>query len=340
MTARHLIRPEERRRPQPTDAELGEGSLSVVVPVYGSARILPLLHERLSTVLKSMNCPYEIIFVDDCGPGETWSVLKDLSARDPAVVAVQLMKNVGQSSATLCGLAHARGSTLITMDDDLQHLPETLPGLVQALNDDTDVVMGVPERPRHSWFRRLGSDAIHHLNALMLGRDSDLRFSSLRVMRREVAQALLGMSTLNPALGMLIDTVTHRIVNVQVAHADRHEGRSGYTLRKLLSMTMSNLVGQSMLPLRFLALIGGLGIVLSVVFTIVLLLRYFLGGIGVPGWTSTVLLILFLSGFNFFAFAVLGEYVLRILQQSNHTPQYTVRDLRQAQCGQQSERST
>ena len=123
MTARHLIRPEERRRPQPTDAELGEGSLSVVVPVYGSARILPLLHERLSTVLKSMNCPYEIIFVDDCGPGETWSVLKDLSARDPAVVAVQLMKNVGQSSATLCGLAHARGSTLITMDDDSEQYP-------------------------------------------------------------------------------------------------------------------------------------------------------------------------------------------------------------------------
>lgn len=302
--------------------------ISVVIPVYGSARILPVLHQRLSAVLSGIGKAYEIIFVDDCGPGDSWSVLRQLAATDPAVSAIQLMKNVGQSSATLCGLANAKGGVVVTMDDDLQHVPEALPGLIDALDEDTDVVMAVPVEPQHSWFRRLGSEAIHHVNAVMMGRDPALRFSSFRVMRRGAVEAILRMSTVSPAFGMLIDTVTRRIKSVEVAHAARYAGQSGYSLRKLVSMTMSNLIGQSMMPLRFLALVGGLGIAASLLLSAVLLVRYFVGGIGVPGWTSTVLLILFLSGFNFFAFALLGEYVLRILQQANQTPQYVVRDVR------------
>lgn len=313
----------------PRDNEQGEVVLSVVVPVYGSEKILASLHQRLTAVLDEVGQTYEIVFVDDCGPGQTWPELCRLAGLDPRVMAVQLMRNSGQSSATLCGLAHAKGHIMVTLDDDLQHLPEELPKLLEALQEDVDVVMGVPAEPRHSLFRRLGSEAIHHLNAMMMGRDPRLRFSSYRVMRRGVCDAMLRMRTLNPALGMMIDSVTRRIVNVEVAHAARHAGKSGYTFQKLLSMTMSNLIGQSMLPLRFLAAIGGAGIVLSLIFSLVLVGRYIFGGVGVPGWTSTVLLILFLSGFNFFAFALLGEYVLRILQQANQTPQYVIREVRQ-----------
>ena len=82
-----------------------------------------------------------------------------------------------------------------------------------------------------------------------------------------------------------------------------------------------------MLPLRLLAIFGAVGIVTSLFLAVMLLVRYFLGGINVPGWASLALLLIILSGFNFFAFAVLGEYVIRILQRSNHTPQYIVREI-------------
>jgi dolichol-phosphate mannosyltransferase/undecaprenyl-phosphate 4-deoxy-4-formamido-L-arabinose transferase len=95
----------------------------------------------------------------------------------------------------------------------------------------------------------------------------------------------------------------------------------------LFAQTLSNLIGSSMLPLRLLALVGGAGIGCSLVFAIVLLARYLAGGITVPGWTTLALLLVLLSGFNFFAFALLGEYVLRILQRVNATPQYLVRTL-------------
>lgn len=303
---------------------LGAPTYSVVIPVYSSARILPEFHRRLTTMMQGLGKPYEIIFVDDCGRDNSWQVLQELVSTDSAVTAIQLMRNSGQSNATLCGLAHASGERIITMDDDLQHPPEEIPALLKALEPDVDVVMGVPKEKKHHWFRRFGSKAMHDINCYLLGKDRNLRFTSFRLMRRAVVDGLLELRTLSPALGPMINSVTHRIINTTVQHAPRKEGRSGYTVRRLIGQTMSNLIGYSMLPLRLLAVLGGLGIFLSVAFALVLVVHYLQGGV-VPGWTSIALLLVMLSGFNFFAFAILGEYVLRILQRVNATPQYFVR---------------
>lgn len=297
---------------------------SIVIPVYRSARILPELHERLTAVMCSLAVSYEIIFIEDCGRDDSWQVLQQLAAQDPALTVIQLMRNSGQSNATLCGLANARGRVIITMDDDLQHPPEEIPALIDALSEDVDVVMGAPKEKRHHWFRRLGSSVMHNVNCYLLGKDRSLRFTSFRLMRRAVVDGLLTMRTLSPALGPMINSVTRRIINTTVQHAPRKEGVSGYTFSHLFSQTMSNLIGYSMLPLRLLAIVGAGGIVLSIVFAIVLVLHYLAGGV-IPGWTSIALLLVMLSGFNFFAFAILGEYVLRILQRVNATPQYFVR---------------
>jgi len=316
------------RRPVTTvaaDSPMGALAYSVVVPVYNSARILPELHGRLEAVMQGLDATYEIIFVDDCGRDNAWAVLENLATEDPHVTAIQLMRNSGQSNATLCGLAHAQGGVIITMDDDLQHPPEEIPALIRALGPNVDVVMGVPKEKKHNRFRRIGSSAMHNINCYLLGKDRHLRFTSFRVMRRAVVDGLLTLRTVSPALGPMINSVTHRILNTTVQHAPRKEGRSGYTFRRLFSQTMSNLIGYSMLPLRLLAVVGGAGIVLSIGFATVLLLRYLMGGITVPGWTTIALLLVLLSGFNFFAFAILGEYVLRILQRANATPQYLVR---------------
>ena len=298
---------------------------SVVIPVYGSARILPELQQRLAAVMTALGESYEIVYVDDCSPDDAWDVLQELTAADPTVTIVQLMRNSGQSNATLCGLAHARGETVITMDDDLQHPPEEIPNMLLALASEVDVVMGVPKAKQHHWFRRIGSTLMHEVNCFLLGKARNLRFTSFRVMRRPVVNGLLQLRTLSPALGPMINSVTHRIVNTVVQHAPRHEGRSGYTLRRLLTQTLNNLVGYSMIPLRFLAFLGIVGIFLSILFAAVLLGRYLMGGITVPGWTTIALLLVLLSGFNFFAFSIIGEYVLRILQRVNSTPQYFVR---------------
>lgn len=298
---------------------------SVVIPVYGSACILPELHNRLTVAMHGLGKTYEIIFVDDCGLDDSWRVLQDLAKKDTTMIAIQLMRNSGQSNATLCGLAHASGELIFTMDDDLQHPPEEISRLLEAMNEDVDVVMGVPIEKKHHWFRRLGSRLAHNLNCYLLGKDRHLRFSSFRLMRRQVVYALLELRTLSPALGPLINSVTHRIINTKVLHAPREKGRSNYTLGRLLSVLKSNLIGFSMLPLRLLAVLGLIGAVLSLIISLVLIFSYLIRDKSVPGWTSLALSFSIISGFNFLAFSILGEYVLQILKRVNRVPRFNVR---------------
>ncbi len=300
---------------------------SVVIPVYNSAKMLPELHRRLSSAMSSMGRPYEIVLVEDCGPDDAWEVLQGIAAVDGHVRAIQLMRNSGQGNATLCGLAHARGRFVITLDDDLQHPPEEIPRLVAALTPELDVILGVPAEMRHTLFRRLGSQLMHELNCILLNKERNLRFTAFRCMRRTVVDAVLGLRTFAPSFGPMLSTVTRRIGNVTLRHDPRKEGRSSYTLGRLFSHTLSNLVGYSMLPLRLLAFAGLIGILGSALVASFFLVRYLAGGITVPGWTTLVLLLVILSGFNFFAFAVLGEYVFRILQQVDALPRYTVRQI-------------
>jgi dolichol-phosphate mannosyltransferase/undecaprenyl-phosphate 4-deoxy-4-formamido-L-arabinose transferase len=277
--------------------------------------------------MASLGEPFEFVFVEDCGPDRSWSVLRELAEEDDRVLAIQLMRNFGQGSATLCGLAHARGAFVITMDDDLQHPPEELPQLIEALHRDEelDVVLGVPRRKQHALFRRLGSDVINWLNSKFLDKDVSLRFSSFRVLRRSVVDGLLTNRLPYPAIGPMLIAVTPRIANVVVRHDPRKHGRSGYTWVRLLRQTLSNFIGYSMISLRLLALLGTAGIVGSVVLGAYYLIRYLIFGNSVAGYTSLMLVLITLSGFNFFAFAVLGEYLFRVFHLQSTTRQYLVR---------------
>ena len=301
---------------------------SIVVPVFNSEQTLPILYKRLVRVMENLGETFEIVFVEDCGRDNSWQVLQTLAEKDERVCAIQLMRNYGQGTATLCGLAHTRGYFAITLDDDLQHPPEELHILIEALrsNDELDVVVGVPKEKRHGLVRNLGSDSINLMNSSFLKKDPKLRFTGFRVMRRTVVDVLMTMRVPYPAIGPMLISTTRRIANVTVCHDPRQEGSSGYTFSRIVRGVLSNFIGYSMLPLQVLAGLGGFGIVVCLILGAFHLGRYLLGRATLPGWTSLMLVLVALSGFNFFAFAVLGEYLIRILYLESTTQQYIVRN--------------
>lgn len=303
--------------------------ISVVVPVYRSEKILPILHDRLKKVLIEDYPDHEILLVDDCSPDGSWGGIESLSQSDPSVKGIQLMKNSGQGSATLAGISEASGDYIVTLDDDLQHPPEEIPKLVAALIEDPslDVAIGAPIEKRHHLIRRVGSSAINRINSIVLNKDPNLRFTGFRAMTDRVGRELVRVVAPYPALGPMILSVTRRIRNIPVEHHAREIGRSNYSFGRLMKQTLSNLVGYSMLPLRILAVLGFIGIVLSAAIGFFFVARYAIRGIGVPGWMSLLLILVSLSGFNFFAFALLGEYILRIFQMSSVIPNYTIRKI-------------
>jgi dolichol-phosphate mannosyltransferase/undecaprenyl-phosphate 4-deoxy-4-formamido-L-arabinose transferase len=213
------------------------------------------------------------------------------------------------------------------MDDDLQHPPEEIPKLVRAIegNAEIDVVCGHYHQKAHSTFRNLGAAILHRIDHAIFRTDQRVFLSAFRVMRRSVVDEIRLVRHAQPRIGPIILSVTSRIESVPVRHEPRRHGRSGYTLRRLVRDTLSSIMNYSSLPLQVVSFIGVGSAALSIALAIYYLVLYFGRGIGVSGFTTIVLLILFTSGAVLFSFGLVGEYLRRIVAQQLMFSQYHVR---------------
>jgi undecaprenyl-phosphate 4-deoxy-4-formamido-L-arabinose transferase len=299
--------------------------LSVVIPAYRSEATLPTLVERLQAVLQAMGRRYEVVIVDDGSNDGTWAVLSKLQTQHhQTLTAVQLMRNFGQHNALMCGLRHARGALIVTMDDDLQNPPEEIPVLVDAIEQgDYDLVYGKYHRKQHGRWRNLGSRVanifyrwVFHLTVTV---------TAFRVMRRQLAQSILTYDLNFTFLDGLLAWNTQRIGEVAVRHEPRQDGRSGYSLRHLVLLAMNLFANFSLLPLQLVSLLGFVFSLVGFVLGGFYLVKYFLDQLIVPGYASTIVAILVLGGTQLLALGVIGEYLGRLHLNVNRKPQYTVR---------------
>jgi polyisoprenyl-phosphate glycosyltransferase len=273
--------------------------------------------------------PFELILVNDASPDEvTWPAIRKLAASHPEVIGIDLMGNVGQFRALLCGMEASRGDLVVTMDDDLQNPPEEIPKLLAAIDDDPglECVMGSYAEKRHSGVRNLGTRLVSRIYRSAYGKPKDLQTTSFRVLRRSLVAAVLSHRTVRPVIGALILQSTSRIANVEVAHHPREQGGSGWRLGRLIGATVDNVVNASTAPLRFVSLTGitiaGLSFLLAAFYFV----RGLLGQIGVAGFPTTVVLIVFFGGSILAAIGLVGEYVVRIVTEVTGPPRYVVRE--------------
>lgn len=298
--------------------------MSVVVPTYRGAASLPELVERTRDALG--NIPHEIIIVNDASPDDTWKVVEGLAATHPELVALDLLHNTGQARATLCGLAHARGEFVATMDDDLQQPPEQLPVLLNALLEQPtwDAVVGTWPRDDR-WFRNLGSLVHRAVDRLVYRTPRDFRHTSFRVLRRPVVDAMLQHGTVTPVLGPLLRQVTSRVHNVEVDHHDRPYGTSNFRVGQAARTVLNNLLQASSLPLRLLSQFGLVVAAIAILLGLALIARVLAGSPGPPGWTSTALLTTFFGGATLFGLGLLGEYIHLIVDEVRRPPRWAIR---------------
>jgi undecaprenyl-phosphate 4-deoxy-4-formamido-L-arabinose transferase len=298
-----------------------------VIPVYRSANVLSELVQRLRAVLEHDRLSYEIIFVDDASPDNSWVVLKELQAKFPdRLVAIQLMRNFGQHNALMCGFRSARGKFIITMDDDLQHPPEEIPKLLQAVEQSqADLIYGAPNRRQHKRWRNVGSLIVTAFYRMVF--HSRVQPSAFRALRREVVDAILTYSLNYTYIDGLLAWNTQRIGEVEVEHRARAAGRSGYSVGKLLVLAFNLFTNFSLLPLQLVSLGGFLAAAGGLMAASYYLLRYLLAQIEVPGYASVIIAILVLGGLQLLALGIHGEYLGRLHLNVNRKPQYSVRSL-------------
>ncbi len=301
---------------------------SIVVPVYNSQKTLEELYGRVRKVFEQeIKEPFEMVLVDDSSKDQSFSVMKKLREEDGRVKIIQLSRNYGQHCAILCGFEYAKGDFIITMDDDLQHPPEEIPKLIKGLQDnpELDVVIGRYLSKKHGPIRRFGTFLTNKVSSHIFKKDPNLQLTSFRIMKRFVAQGILDRHVNFPRIGHLLLMVSNRIANVVVEHDSRKYGRSGYTFKRLVKDFFSNILNNSSFPLVVVRDIGIISFIASILMGIYYLTRYLFFGISVQGWITLVLLMLLYFGLILLSIGIVGDYLIRILEEAKRLPNYTVR---------------
>ncbi|GIW92614.1 MAG: glycosyl transferase [Pirellulaceae bacterium] len=302
--------------------------LSIVIPCYRSGPWLDELVEAIHQVLASLPYRFEIVLVNDASPDGTWDAMKRLVERYSGVRAIDLQFNVGQYRATLCGIERARGHWIITMDDDFQHPPDQLPVLIEAIKShpECDCIMARFRRKQHSLVRNLGSGLMRAIYVRFYRAPRHVAPSSFRIMTSQFARILCSHGTANPVLCPLIFQLTRRVANVEVQHAARAYGKSGYRLGRLAGTVVDTLLRATTYPLHVVCLLGLLIAGGSLLFGVYRVIRYFVGPQVLPGFTTLAVLVTFFGGMILFAVGLVGEYLARVIEEVRGQPRYVVRE--------------
>jgi len=307
--------------------------LSIVVPVYRGADTVGQLVEALSALQPVGGI--EIVLVNDGSPDNSGDVCRALaSTATVPLTYVEHARNFGEHNAVMTGLRHVRGRYVITMDDDLQNPPEEVVRLYDhARLGGWDVVYTRYAEKKHETWRNIGSRFANWVADQLMDKPKGLYLSSFRCMSALVVREVSRYAGPYPYVDGLIMQVTQRIDSIEVMHLARAQGRSNYTLRRLVRLWLNLATNFSLLPLR-LAMFAGIGMgvlgMLGAIFTIIEALTK-----DTPsGWASTMTMMLLLAGVQFLILGVLGEYVGRAFLSANGKPQGVVRDVVATRTGQ------
>ncbi|MFO7810577.1 MAG: glycosyltransferase family 2 protein [Candidatus Delongbacteria bacterium] len=299
---------------------------SIVVPVYRSTDSLKEIAERYKSVFETkIKKRFELIYVDDSGSfDKSWKMITELSKEYDFVKGMKLSRNFGQHSATVAGFKLCSGKKICTVDDDLQQSPEDIVKLIEK--QDHDIVIAEYPTKKHSLFKRSISRIAGYFDHLILGKPAHIRLSSYRLLDRYLVDEMLRQNIVYPFLPALMFGISKDVINVKVEHHERKYGDTSYTLKKLYSLFSNLIFNNSSILLRVLGRLGAFTFLISLIYGGSVLYRKVNDSIEVQGWTTVVILISLFGGIILFAIGVLGEYLIRIINTSEHRPSFIIKD--------------
>jgi dolichol-phosphate mannosyltransferase len=299
--------------------------VSVVIPVFNEEDTLEALLARLVPALERISLRFEIVFVDDGSRDRSLEMLRAYHEADTRVKCVSLSRNFGHQVAVTCGLDHAAGRAVIVMDGDLQDPPEILPDLVARWREGFDVVYAVRQQRKENVVKRAAYKVFYWLLRRVSYLDIPLDSGDFSLMDRRVVDLLRAMPERNRFVRGLRTWVGLKQTPFEYARSARFAGESKYGLAKLMRLAFDGLVSYSFVPLRLVSNLGMLVSLSALAYMGYLLTDRFLSdGQAIQGWTSTVVIVLFLGGVQLLSLGIIGEYVGRIFDEVKQRPQYVV----------------
>ena len=310
--------------------------VSCVIPCYcSSATVGFVVDEIKSTAAQRADYSVEIILVNDGSPddGATAQTIAALAQHSPEIVAVDLARNFGQHAAIMAGFAHVHGSIVVCLDDDGQTPADEMFKLIDNVAAGFDIVYASYNgHKQHNVFRNIGSTFNYWCNHVLMGIPRDLEQTSYFACKRYVVDNALRYENPYPYIEGLLFQSVQTYCNVPVVHRARQTGKSGYSLRKLVSLWANGFTAFSVVPLRIATIAGLLFAVIGFALTVILIVQKLLDPSTSEGWTSLMAGLLGVGGLIMLLLGILGEYVGRIYLSLNKIPQYVVRETHDARC--------
>lgn len=299
--------------------------ISVVIPCYASESTLEHVVTETITILEQRpEADFEIVLVNDGSPDNTFDTIRNL-AKDRRVKGMNLSRNFGQAGASMAGFTHSSGDIVVYADDDGQSPVEHLWEIIDAVSHGADVAYASFSKRPSSLIRSVGT-RINNLTATLLtGKPRQVQLTNFWACQRYVIEQITKSTTPFPSVGGLLAKSTQNWTPVPVQPRARLNGKSKYTLRKLVSLWLNGATGFSVLPLRLGAILGLVIGSIGIVFSIVTVLRWFLDPVTPPGYTSVFAGMLVLSGINIALVGLVGEYIARAYLTLNRVPQFVVK---------------
>jgi glycosyltransferase involved in cell wall biosynthesis len=299
--------------------------LSIVIPVYNDEDVLDELNRRLIPVAEAIAEDFEVIFIDDGSKDRSWKILVQLQKSNPKLKIIKLARNFGQSNSTAAGLDHAKGDIIVIMDSDLQDRPEDIPKLIDSMEEnDMDMAIVKWISRKDSFSKKFVSRFFHTVSDRITNLHYEPGLGVFRAIRKSALDQIKNIPETTGTTLSLMYWAGFEYSIVELQRDARYAGASGYNLRKMLKLAADRIFSYSLFPIRVASYVGLTVGGLSFVFGILLIIKRLLNSNIPAGWTSTLVLLAFLFGINFFFLGIIGEYLGRIYLETKGRPKYTI----------------
>jgi dolichol-phosphate mannosyltransferase len=308
--------------------------ITIVVPVYNEHSVLPLLFERLTSVLDDLQANYElqVLFIDDGSSDDSWRLVLEKGATDPRFTGIRLSRNFGHQSALSCGYEYAVGDAVVSIDADLQDPPEVIPDLIRKWEDGDQVVLAVRRKREGENKTKLWTATLfYRLMSWISETDAPKESGDFRLLDRAVVDALRKLPESHRYVRGLVGWLGFRRGILEYDRLPRKAGTTKYSIMKMTRLALDAIVSFSFMPLR---VAYAAACFLMIPFLFYLLYNFalyvFFDTKMVPGWSSLILAVILFGSFNLLMLGILGEYVGRIYTEVKRRPIFLVKEY----CGQ------
>lgn len=300
--------------------------ISVVSPIYFGEKMVHELVSRIKKNVSQITDDFDVILVNDASPDNSWEMILKECEVDHRVKGINLSRNYGQHRAITAGLNYAKGDWVVVMDCDLQDRPEEIPRFYYKAMEGYDKVLGERENRKDSFLKKMSSTVFNAVFQYFSGIKANKKIANFGIYKKDVIEAICKMPERDRGLGLLLYYVGFKTVTIPIEHGHRLEGKSSYTLSKMLKLAFGTIISNTNKPLRLMVGWGFMLSCVSIAIAIYNIVAYFWGTIRVPGFTTTVFSIWFVGGMLMMQLGIVGIYIGKVFDQVKGRPLYVVMD--------------